>query len=183
MSVIGLLFATIAVHELGHMLGALAVGFRIKSIRVGRLLIEPPFRLSIHRGAGDALNGLVMVVPVTTDHLVRRAFVMVWAGPVANILSGCVVLVLPISKGLPSILFVVMSIATGLSELLPFDSKLGMSDGKRLWMLFRHPKRGETPGWQSRDWPPESSAVSFPNCGRPTFSPKPLAFATIQMTR
>ena len=47
------------------------------------------------------------------------------------------------APNLPLLLFVVQSIGNGLSDLLPYRSALGVSDGSFLWALFRHPARAE----------------------------------------
>jgi len=137
----GVSFVMVAVHELGHVAGGLAAGFRFRSIRVGPLQLDMPFRLSVTRRypfAGDAT-----MVPPTTEGLVPGATLLVLGGPAANILSGLGVLLLPIPLSLVSLVFAVGSIANGLSDLLPFRNVLGVSDGMFLWALFRHPARAE----------------------------------------
>ncbi len=133
--------AMVAVHEGGHALAGMAVRFRFKSIRVGPLQFDRDSGLSFHLGLVNPFSGIATVIPVTTDRLVPRAIAMVAGGPAANILSGCLVLVLPFSPSFPSVLFIVQSIANGLSDLLPYRNKLGVSDGKFLWALLRHPAR------------------------------------------
>ena len=39
--------------------------------------------------------------------------------------------------------FLVFSVVNGINDLFPFESRLGVSDGKRIWMLLRQPLRGE----------------------------------------
>jgi hypothetical protein len=68
---------------------------------------------------------------------------MVLGGPVANILSATIVLLLPFPITLFSGLFIGCSLANGLNDLLPFESRLGVSDGRRIWMLLRQGERGE----------------------------------------
>ncbi len=167
-SVIGSTLAMVAVHETGHVLGGLAVGFRFKSIRAGPIQLDRPFRLSFHGEPGLAFNGVSTVIPVSAERLIPRAMVMLWAGPAANVLSGFLVLALPFPKSFLPVLFIVMSIANGLSDLLPYRSKLGASDGMFLWALFRHPARAErwlaimTLNEESRDGVlPESLPAAF----------------------
>ncbi len=142
-SALGVCFAMVAVHEIGHVLGGLCAGFRFSSLRIGPLQFDRPFRMSFHRGPGAAINGVANIIPVTTDKLALRGLMMVLAGPAANILSGCAVLLLPFTKGFSSGLFIFASIANGLSDLLPFQSRLGVSDGRRIGMLLRNRERGE----------------------------------------
>jgi len=40
-------------------------------------------------------------------------------------------------------LFIACSLANGVNDLLPFESRFGISDGRRIWMLLRQPERGE----------------------------------------
>jgi hypothetical protein len=68
---------------------------------------------------------------------------MVLGGPVANILSALVVLLLPFPITVFSGLFIACSVANGVNDLLPFESRLGVSDGRRIWMLLRQRERGE----------------------------------------
>jgi hypothetical protein len=142
-SVVAAYFGMIAIHECGHVLGGLAAGFRFQSLRVGPLLINRPFRLSFYRGAGAAINGVAVTLPVTTDKLARRAIVMVLAGPFANLLSASILLLLPFPKGVFSGLLIVFSLTNGLTDLLPFEGRLGVSDGKRIGMLAGNGEMGE----------------------------------------
>src|SRR5262245_48919041 len=69
---------------------------------------------------------------------------MVFAGPAANLLTGCAVLLLPFPKGFFPWLFVVASIGAGVAELvLPLRGATFVFDGRRLWMLLRDRPRGE----------------------------------------
>jgi hypothetical protein len=167
-SILGGLFAMVAIHETGHVLGGLCAGFRFKSIRVGPVKIDKPFRLSSYRGPGAAFNGVSQVVPMTTDRLWLRSMAMVVAGPAANILSGLVVLLLPFPKGIAAGCFIAASIGNGLSDLLPFENKLGVSDGARILRLLRNRAAGERPFAIMRlhadlldGVPPESMSAGF----------------------
>jgi hypothetical protein len=166
--ILGVLFVMVAVHETGHVLGGLCAGFRFKSIRVGPVKFDRPFGLSFYRGPGAAFNGVAQVVPMTTDRLWLRSMAMVVAGPAANILSGLVVLVLPFPKGIAAGCFIVASIANGLTDLLPFQNKLGVSDGARILRLLRNRAAGERPFAIVRlhadlleGVPPESMSTEF----------------------
>jgi hypothetical protein len=136
-------WARIAIHEGGHVLGGLAVGFRFQSVRVGPVMVDRPFRLSHYRGLGAAAGGAAQMLPLTTDGLATRAIIMVLAGPAANLLSGALLLILPLPKGPFFWVFIVLSILTGMGELVPFEGKLGVSDGRRIAMLLGRGERGE----------------------------------------
>jgi hypothetical protein len=143
LSALGAFYAMLAIHELGHVVAGLCVGFRCRSLRVGPLLFTHPFRVSLYRGPGAVVNGVAELIPVATDKLVWRGVAMVLGGPVANILSVLVVLLLPLPITVFTSLFVACSIANGINDLLPFESRLGVSDGRRIWMLLRQSERGE----------------------------------------
>jgi len=120
--------------------GRPAVGVRG---RVGRLPQQIPFRVSLYRGPGAVVQGIAEVIPVATRNLAWRGVVTVLGGPLANIVSATLVLLAPFPITLFSGLFVACSLVNGLNDLLPFESRLGVSDGRRIWMLLRQPARGE----------------------------------------
>ncbi|HVT59109.1 MAG TPA: hypothetical protein VHR45_11990 [Thermoanaerobaculia bacterium] len=142
-----LVLATIAIHEGAHVVVGAWVGFRLSSMRVGRIQIGRPFRISIYRGAGAGaggwLGGWANLLPVKTERLVPRAVAMVLAGPTANLLSGCAVLLLPYSKGFASDVFVLFSLVQGSVNLVPYRYKAVLSDGARILMLLGNRERGE----------------------------------------
>lgn len=142
-SALGACVGILAVHELGHVLGGLLVGFRFHSLRIGPVQIDRPFRISLYKGPGAAFTGAAMIVPVATDNLVRNGIVMVGAGPAANVLAGALVLILPFAGGVFWNVFAVASIANGLMDLLPFRSPVGLSDGRVLGMLLSGREGGE----------------------------------------
>ena len=129
-------FAMVVVHELGHALVGLAVGFRLESLRVGPVEVLGGARIRLHRRLGLMTSGVANLYPVARDRLALRAAAMVAAGPAANLITGFAVLLLPGTKGLPALAFVAASIGNGLGDLLPFENRIGASDGRRLWMLL-----------------------------------------------
>jgi hypothetical protein len=143
LSALAAFYLMLALHELGHVAAGLSVGFRYRSLRVGPLLFNRPFRLSLYRGPGAVVNGVAELIPVATDKLAWRGVAMVLGGPVANFLSALVVLLLPFPITVFSGLFIACSLANGVNDLFPFESRLGVSDGRRIWMLLRQPERGE----------------------------------------
>jgi len=142
-SALAAFYLMLAIHELGHVAVGLCVGFRLRSLRFGPLLFSRPLRLSLYRGPGAVVNGVAELIPVETDKLSWRGVAMVLGGPVANILTAMVVLLLPFPITAFSGFFIAFSIANGVNDLFPFESRLGVSDGRRIWMLLRQPERGE----------------------------------------
>jgi hypothetical protein len=142
-SAVAAFYAMVAVHEFGHLFAGLCVGFRCRSVRVGPLLIHFPLRLSFYRGPGAIVNGVAEMIPIETDKLAWRGVTMVLGGPAANFLSALTVYLLPLPISIFSGCFIAVSIVNGLSDLLPFESRLGISDGKRIWMLLRQRASGE----------------------------------------
>lgn len=137
-------FAVVALHELGHALVGICAGFGIQWMRIGPLQVNLPFRVSRYRGPGAWSSGRVALLPLDDNRLRLRAIAMVMAGPVANLLSGSVVLLLPFSKGVSSWLFIIVSIGAGIVELLvPLRTPMGISDASRLLMLLRNRRQGE----------------------------------------
>ncbi|MGO9470027.1 MAG: site-2 protease family protein [Isosphaeraceae bacterium] len=143
LSALAAFYLMLAVHELGHVAAGLCVGFRLRSMRVGPLLFSRPFRVSLYRGPGAVVNGVAELFPVAADKLAWRGVAMVLGGPVANFLTVMVVLVLPFPITVFSGLLIACSIANGVNDLFPFESRLGVSDGKRIGILLRQPERGE----------------------------------------
>src|SRR5262245_60929864 len=141
-AIIAASIAMVVVHELGHVLGGLAVGFRFRSLRVGPILVDHRGRLSVVRRASIAFTGAAVVTPETADDLVRRGMVLVVAGPLANILTGSIALLFW-SESVFWAVFAFASIADGLTNLIPFRGPVGPSDGMALGMFARHPAKGE----------------------------------------
>jgi hypothetical protein len=142
-SALAAFYLMLALHELGHATLGLAVGFRLRSYRVGPILLNRPFRVSLYRGPGAIVNGAADLIPVASDKLTRRGIAMVMGGPAANFLSAIVMLLLPFPITVFSGFFTVFSLLNGVNDLFPFESRLGVSDGRRIWMLLRQPERGE----------------------------------------
>jgi len=142
-SALAAFYLMLAVHELGHVVAGLCVGFRLRSLRIGSLLFSRPFHVSFYRGPGAVVNGVAELIPVATDRLAWRGVSMVLGGPGANFLSAMVVLLLPFPITVFSGFFIACSIANGVNDLFLFESRLGVSDGRRIWMLLRQSERGE----------------------------------------
>jgi hypothetical protein len=89
------------------------------------------------------VNGVAELHPIATDNLAWRGVVMVLGGPLANFLTAAGALLLPVPITVFSGLFIAISIVNGVNDLFPFESRLGVSDGRRIWMLLRQRERGE----------------------------------------
>src|SRR5262249_36094883 len=61
----------------------------------------------------------------------------------ANFLAALVVFLLPFATSVFSACFIAFSIVNGVNDLLPYESRLGVSDGRRIGMLLWHRERGE----------------------------------------
>jgi hypothetical protein len=142
-STLGAFYLMLVIHELGHVAAGLCVGFRCRSLRVGPLLFDRIFRLSLYRGPGAVVAGVAELIPVATDKLAWRGVAMVLGGPVANFFTAMVPLLLPFPITVFSGLFITCSLANGVNDLFPFESRVGVSDGRRIWMLWRQPDRGQ----------------------------------------
>jgi hypothetical protein len=77
------------------------------------------------------------------DNLGLRTVVMIVAGPMANLLSVLVVVLLPIRMGFARFAFVLASLSLGTINLVPFRNRAQLSDGLRIAMLLRNRARGE----------------------------------------
>ena len=84
------------------------------------------------------------LVPDKPEKIRAGAIAMVLAGPAANLLTGCAILLLPYPKGFFSWLFVIASLLAGVIELvLPIRGPTFVFDGRRIWMLLCDRGRGE----------------------------------------
>lgn len=137
-----LLFAVIVVHEIGHLICGLSVGFRLTSIRFGPLRISPPFRVSFRFEPKTGASGLVSMIPGQSKNLRSRAMIFILGGPVANLLTGFFILFLKVGGPLASV-FATLSIFIGAANLVPFRQLALISDGKRLLMLLTNAGQGE----------------------------------------
>jgi hypothetical protein len=131
-------YSVTAIHELGHLIVGLSVGFRCSSMFLGPIQFNAPFRIALNPDPRSWWHGGVTLFPDRQDKLRARAVAMVFAGPAANLLTGGVVLLWPAPKGFLSWLFIVASIGAGVVELcLPLRGPTFIFDGRRIWMLLR----------------------------------------------
>lgn len=124
--------AAVVIHELGHILGGLASGFRFQHVRISGMLVHRTTGVSFQRGAALLGTGEAKMVPPPGEVAPSRYAVMVFAGPAANLLSAALCMAHP--SGL--LLFIGLSLFLGIGDLFPFETSLTVSDGGRLRMLF-----------------------------------------------
>ncbi|HET9366138.1 MAG TPA: M50 family metallopeptidase [Candidatus Angelobacter sp.] len=136
-------FLAITVHESGHAVVGELAGFHVNSLRVGRLQLDRPFRISLYRGRGTGAGGWVSLFPVKHDKLVLRATLMLLAGPFASLASAGLLIALPYSKGMFSAWFICISLLIGVMNLVPFRHRAVISDGGRVRMLLQNRASGE----------------------------------------
>jgi hypothetical protein len=135
------LFAVIVVHEIGHLIFGWCAGFQLILIRFGPVRINSTFRFSIKKEPETGASGAVHMIPGRSANLRSRAILVFLGGSFANVLTGTVILLLKTSG--PAVVFAVLSIIIGLTNLVPFRRLATLSDGKRIWMLLQNKGQGE----------------------------------------
>jgi hypothetical protein len=137
-------FSVIAIHELGHLIAGLCVGFCCRSLFLGPIQFKGILRISLNPDPHAWWHGGAVLYPVNAEKLRERGIAMVSAGPAANLLTGCAVLLAPFPIGLFSGLFICASIVAGAVELLlPLKGRTFVFDGRRIWMMLRSRDLGE----------------------------------------
>lgn len=136
------LYAAITIHEVGHLLAAVLVGFAIGTLGIGGFVVSKcsgRWRFSFDRRR--ALAGYFRPLTKATDFDVRRFALMVAGGPVASILlsAACIALWTRVGDGRWSWLgtFVWVAFFLVVMSLVPFSTGLTRSDGARLLQLLR----------------------------------------------
>src|SRR5262245_17719456 len=144
-----LLLAT-AVHELGHVLAGLAVGFGLAGVRVGPVRATRTPAGWRPRISWDALgSGEVLVDPVRPDHLRRRHAAMVAGGPSAQLVLLAVVASAAVGAGRAALWLSAAVIAAGaLSNLVPVrvGRRGRWTDGRWLLAWLAQPERAAQRG-------------------------------------
>jgi hypothetical protein len=137
-----LLFSVVIVHEIGHLVCGLCVGFRLMSVRFGPVRISPPFRVSVKFEPKTGASGFVSMIPGKSENLRSRAVIFILGGPIANLLAGFFILFLKVGGPL-AFVFATLSIFVGAAKLVPFRRLALISDGKRMLMLLKNAGQGE----------------------------------------
>jgi len=139
--IIAAYFAALTLHELGHVIGGLSVGFRFQHLRVSLITIDRAKRIRLNRELHRITTGEAKLLP-QTEGTERSSFAaLVAGGPAANLASA--LLVAALSSSPMATFFVVISTIMGVSELLPLQTLFAVTDGARLRMLFFDRPRGE----------------------------------------
>ena len=142
-----LTFVIIAVHEAGHLLAGILVGFRWEALKIGPFLLEKDekgkWRLSHSEGYG---HGFVKMMPRNGPGTRFQWAVFLLAGCAANLLLSALIFLflLPLSIGQQQALgwlgYVGFSSAFAAVNLLPFRVGRLSSDGLHLWRLCLNPQ-------------------------------------------
>jgi hypothetical protein len=141
-------FVIVTIHEFGHAIAGQLVGFRLQGMTIGPVCVSNEFgRWTFRmRRLQDAFGLTAMSIDRVRRVRVRFAW-MVLAGPLANLLTAALALLLDRlaqtdeNSGIHELilLFVVLSAWIGLSSLVPMKSSTYSSDGRRLQMLLCSP--------------------------------------------
>jgi hypothetical protein len=86
---------------------------------------------------------MAVLLPTRIDGLRYRGVAMILGGPLANLLTAAIVILLMPQMGWFTGLFVGLSVLTGVGNLVPFRKRALTSDGKRILMLLRNGPQGE----------------------------------------
>jgi len=139
---VAIVFA-ISVHEIAHALLGVALGLKLRSLRVGPIEIKWPFRLSYVRDRTARVTGWAMLFPVETRQLDGRLALIVLAGPLANLAVGLMVVLLLRPMGVFSVTFAFTSLMTAIMELMPVRRGLQVTDGLHVVRLLSSPAHRE----------------------------------------
>jgi hypothetical protein len=140
------IYLGVVVHEAGHFAAGRLAGLKLFLLRIGPLQINVPFRLSWHWREKTGLNGLISMLPREGEVPLRKILIMVIGGPAANLLSAAAVLCFENFSDNASVyasIFVLSALLLGLGNLLPFQARGMISDGKRIWILLSKKERAE----------------------------------------
>lgn len=146
----GTFFAAIIIHELGHLLSGLIVGFRFQAISIGLIWFGYEYgklRFRIRRVA--SISGAASVTIDRVRRVRRRFLFFVVGGPAANLMTGSVAALLMAKFGSQNSirivflsLFAFVSILLSLVNVVPFRAGAFWSDGARILALLRSRDRG-----------------------------------------
>lgn len=148
----GMIFCVIVVHECGHLLAGWSVGFRFSRIAIGPFCLKIEHgRLKVEaRGRLAGASGYAGMHVNRIRRLRRRLRIFTAGGPLANLLSFALIVVLldhspPWMRTpwirLPADLFAQISLIIGLVNLIPVSVGALFTDGARIAMLSRSRSR------------------------------------------
>jgi hypothetical protein len=135
----------VGVHELGHLLGGMAAGFRPLLFMVGPLRVEREgerFRTKLSF-KGALFGGLAACVPTDTRDLRRRTLWLIAGGPLASLAAGALLLGVRAAADAPPLAETLLLITGAVSLLIfavsatPTTAAGFYSDGARIIRLVR----------------------------------------------
>jgi hypothetical protein len=148
-------YAILAIHEIGHIIGSRVVGLRMRSLTVGPItFVREAGTLRIRKNLNLALfRGVVRFEVAPDEKRRRRLTVVLAAGPAMSLVTGLLAVAFLLGGGMNALtamtpaarlilarllaLFASGSIAVGLANIIPMRFAGGVSDGARLFLLLR----------------------------------------------
>jgi hypothetical protein len=193
----------VLLHEAGHALVGLAVGFRPVAFGVGPLRAErgaQGWRLR-WGGSVQGISGFALLLPPADapPSLAHQAWYLL-GGPLSNLLFAALAfLLLPVVAEqawaqTAVAVFLLMGLAIGLINLMPFEAAGWLSDGANLRLLHRDPGavlaglrvqrivQTSMDGLRPRDWPAEL-VEGGPLPTLPVASPWQVASVLMRLSR
>ena len=132
---------TVVVHELGHVVVGLMAGFRFRYMRLGKFEVDSSLRFSRPRVANEPALGTACFFPTEMKHHPWKFVAMIASGPLANLISGFLLLLLPYQKSFVSGAFIAASLFLGTYNLIPSKGMRFWSDGLQIFRaLFQRSK-------------------------------------------
>jgi hypothetical protein len=135
----------VLIHEVGHVVGGLLVGFRFNYIRVGPFTIDRSGKITQHWTWYDLASGQTRATPVSGKALRWSYCLHIAAGPAANLITAfCAFKMMPRNNSLPAAVVLAVFLGStfmGLVNLFPARANGRMLDGLRIWILLFTRKR------------------------------------------
>ena len=135
----------VLIHEVGHLVGGVLVGFRLNYIRIGAFTIERSGKITRHWTWHNLTSGETRAVPVSRSAFRWRFCLYFVAGPAANLITAFVALrIMPRNNSLAAavgLAFFLGSTFMGFVNLLPARAKTHMLDGLKISILLFTKKR------------------------------------------
>jgi hypothetical protein len=123
--------ASIAIHEIGHLLAGQAMGFRFRYVQIGRFRLDRAFRVSRKPRSSHGQLGAVCFFPQGMEDRPWRYAFMVLTGPLTNLLVGTFILLLPFQKSFVLESLMLFSMFQGFFNITPVAG-----DGNRLLTIM-----------------------------------------------
>lgn len=140
LSAIAAYYAAVTIHELGHVLAGTLVGYRLRQLRIGPVLLQRPFSLSV--AARGWFGGHALMSPDSSGRVAWKEVVLALGGPVANLMTAFALLAMPGMLPLFGGYLLVFSLVHGLAPMIPARTGTGFTDGTRVAMHLGDDPRG-----------------------------------------